>query len=100
MMDIWRIPLNSLWILGLAILLSVLNWAYWVAGIDKARLRTVLRRPRLWRIASLGLVLFCSGMTVAGHTWWERVLWAVLALVCLAQVFAGTQSWENLSDSR
>jgi len=80
MIDVWGVLANSLWILGLAILLAALSWAHWVANTKKVRLRAVLGRPWAQRVLTLGLILLCAGLAATGRTWWERALWALLAV--------------------
>jgi hypothetical protein len=90
MIDLWFVASNSLWILGLSILLAVLSWASWAASLSEdARgmpaFRAALARPGAQRAAWLGAALFCAGMAATGRGWWERVLWGALALIGLAR---------------
>lgn len=80
MIAVWGVLANSLWIVGLAVLLAALSWAHWVASTEKVRFRVVLGRLWARRMMGLGLVLFCAGLAATGRTWWERVLWALLAV--------------------
>jgi hypothetical protein len=86
--DIWGVIANSLWILGLAVLLAVLSWAHWVASTERGRLRAVLRRPRILQGLDLGLFLFCTGLAATGYTWWERILWGLLAAAWIFQIWS------------
>jgi len=85
MIDIWQVASNSLWILGLAVVLATLSWAYWAAQTAGERLRAVLGRPRVQRFVNLGLCLFCAGLAATAHAWWERGLWALLSAAWLVQ---------------
>ncbi len=85
MIDVWSVLTNSLWILGLAILLAVLSWAHWGASLEGVRFRTALGRPEARRVVDLGLVLFCAGLAASNRTWWERILWGLLGVVWLVQ---------------
>jgi len=82
--DVWGVIANSLWILGLAVLLAMLSWAHWVASTEGKRLRAVLGRPR----TDLGSSLFCAGLAATGRTWWERVLWGLLAAAWIFQIWS------------
>jgi hypothetical protein len=86
--DIWGVVTNSLWILGLAVLLAVLSWAHWVASTEEKRLRAVLGRPRIQQGLDLGLFLFCAGLAATGRTWWERTLWGLLAAAWVFQTWS------------
>ena len=79
MIDVWGVIANSLWILGLAVLLAALSWAHWVASSEGRHLRIVLGRPQTQRCLDLGLFLFCVGLVATSRAWWERILWGLLA---------------------
>lgn len=79
MIDVFSLAANALWILGLAVLLAVLSWARLAARSEQVRFRQVLARPPIQLGLDLGLLLFCAGLAATGRTWWERVLWSLLA---------------------
>lgn len=87
MIDVWGVIANSLWILGLAVLLAVLSWAHWVASAEGNRLRDELKRPQIQQVLDLGLFLFCAGLAATGRSWWERILWGLLAAVWVFQAW-------------
>ncbi len=88
MIDIWGVIANSLWILGLAVLLAVLSWARWIAHTEQSRLRIVLKQPSIQIALDVGLSLFCMGLAATGRTWWERVLWGLLAAAWVVQTWS------------
>lgn len=99
MIDVWGVVANSLWILGLAVLLAALSWANWAASVKKVRFRTALTRPGVQRALNLGLFLFCAGLAATGRAWWERVLWGLLAVAWVVQAWlAGRGKGELVSD--
>jgi len=85
--DLRLVAANGLWILGLAVVLAGLSWAYWIAGTAGVRFRTALRRRPTQRVLDLGLALFCAGLAATARTGWERALWAMLAVAWLLQVW-------------
>jgi hypothetical protein len=85
--DIWGVIANSLWVLGLAVLLATLSWARWVAGTEESRFSDRLKQPQTRQALNLGLFLFCAGLAMTGRAWWERVLWGLLAAAWLSQVW-------------
>jgi hypothetical protein len=85
--DVWGVIANSLWILGLAVLLAVLSRAHWIANAEGNRIRGELKRPRTQQALDLGLFLFCAGLAATGRTWWERILWGLLAAVWVFQAW-------------
>ena len=81
----WRlVGLSSLWILGLAVVLSALGFADYRAATEKERLRAILGQPAYRLATDGGLALFCLGLLGLSASWWERLIWAILALAFLA----------------
>lgn len=78
---------GGLVMVGLAVLLAELSWTHWAAGLRRQRWRDLLGRPAAQREAAVGLALFCAGMAMSQLSWWEHVLWAILALSFLAVLF-------------
>ena len=77
----WRmLAFSSLWIFGLALILTVLGFAYYHAQRRKRGLSAELRRYNHQVVINGALVLFCLGMLGSTSPWWERVLWLLLAL--------------------
>lgn len=87
MIDIRGVVANSLWILGLAVLLAVVSWARWIAQTEQSQLRIVLKRPSTQIALDVGLSFFCAGLAATGRTWWERILWGLLAAAWVVQVW-------------
>jgi O-antigen/teichoic acid export membrane protein len=98
--DTWGVLANSLWILGLAVLLAVLSWARWVASMEGNRLRVVLKRPHTQQALDVGLFLFCAGLAATGRTWWERVLWGLLSAAWVVQVWLARASARRRNPSK
>jgi len=87
----WRmIGFSSLWIVGLSIILSVLGFADYHAKMRKRRFREELRGVEYQRFINIGLALFCFGLLGSSSTWWEKLLWGLLAL---SFTFFAAQSW-------
>jgi len=80
MIDWWGVFRNSLWILGLSVILATLSYADWWAKEQKVRFRDAFSVPSFQGALSAGLALFCVGLSLCSGRWWERGLWAVFAL--------------------
>jgi hypothetical protein len=93
--DVWGVVANSLWVLGLAVLLATLSWANWAASVEKVRFRAVLGRPRSQQALDLGLFLFCAGLAATGRAWWERVLWGVVCAASARQLWVAWRAWKT-----
>ena len=94
MIDVWGVVANSLWVLGLSVLLAALSWSSWAASEEKVRFRAVLRRPGIQRVIDAGLLLFCAGLAATARTWWERILWGTLAVAW------GVNAWLARANAR
>jgi hypothetical protein len=73
------VAFGALWIIGLAVILSALGFAYYEAVEAGVRLRERWRLPGYQRALNAGLTLFCLGMIGSAEALWERVLWGLLA---------------------
>ncbi|HDN79462.1 MAG TPA: hypothetical protein ENG33_03215 [Chloroflexi bacterium] len=80
MIDWWGVFRNSLWILGLSIILATLSYADWWAKEQKQRFRDVIGLARFQGAISTGLAFFCAGLSLCSDRWWERGLWALFTL--------------------
>lgn len=87
MIDIWAVLANSLWILGMAVLLATFSWAYWMADTKGGRLRTMMGLPRIQQALNGGAFLFCAGLAATSRVWWERLLWGLLAVAWVVRVW-------------
>jgi len=65
MIDFLSLAANALWILGLALILAALSWAYWIAAQENVRFRVARALD--------------GGLAATARTGWEHVLWGVLA---------------------
>ena len=89
----WRmVAFASLWIVGLAILLTAISFAYYYAQIRGERLREELRRSGYQAAINGGLALFSTGMLGSANTWWERIVWGLLVIAFL---YYALTSWRG-----
>ena len=87
MIDWVSLGFNALWILGLGLVTAALSFANYLAGQQKWRFRQALEMPACRIMIGLGLVFFCMGWAGNVSAIWERLLWAVLALMCALQTW-------------
>ena len=84
MIDVWKVAANSLWILGLAIMLATFSYQQWLGPrtIGGAKKR-VFASEALRRAWTSGILLLCIGWgTGQAARWWEKALCALLAAAC------------------
>ncbi len=81
MIDWYFVGVNSLWILGCAVILAAVGYHHWLAEQTGRRLREVFRL-RSWHLPFwVGMLLVSLGFGLAREAgWWERVLWASLGV--------------------
>lgn len=96
MIDWWFVAVNGVWILGASVVLAAFSYHHWLAQETGRRLREVLRE-RSWQIAyPLGAMLFCVGWLLGvADRWWERGLWALLALSFAWRMISGIRRQET-----
>lgn len=84
-MNGWTIGFYTLAIAGLALALASWSYGDWANRVAGGA------RPTSWpyRGGLLGLLLFCLGVAGTSEGWVPRGLWALLALVALAQLARG-----------
>jgi hypothetical protein len=87
MIDWYLVGFGALWILGLGLVTASLSFAYYLASQQKQRFRQALEIPSCRIMISLGLVFFCLGLAGGVSAVWERLLWAVLALMFALQTW-------------
>jgi hypothetical protein len=80
MIDWQSLFLNSLWILGLAILLAGFSYYYWLATESERPLRTLLQGRSFQQFAWLGLALVAAGLAGTSQQLWERLIWIFFIL--------------------
>lgn len=88
MIDWLGLAASALWIIGSAIGLAVISYAYWEAQMRGEGLRGVLGHARMQAAINVAALLFCIGQLGSVSEPWERVLWGILAVAFGAQVFA------------
>jgi hypothetical protein len=87
MIDWYSVGFSALWILGLGLVTGGLSFANYLASQQKRRFRHRLEMPACRIMIGLGLVFFCVGLAGGVSAVWERLLWAVLALMFALQTW-------------
>ena len=91
-LDVPGIVANSLWIVGLAVLLATWSWASYEASTmnQKVTARLDTFPNTLWLDAGQGL--FAAGLLATEHRWWARIVWGGWLLWMIGQ---GVWHWRN-----
>lgn len=81
MIDWLNVFYNALWIFALALALAAISHASWQASENKTRLRKELAGYGVQLSLSAAGILFSAGLALTSEPAWQRILWAVLALL-------------------
>lgn len=92
MIDWWGVFSNGLWIAGLSLLLAALSHHDWLAHQHGRRLRDVLKGRSWEAIFFLSLTLVCLGLSTTSQSWWENLLWGILAA---SFIWQGVVVWRS-----
>jgi hypothetical protein len=87
MFDIWQIAAHALWILGLAVLLSVWSFGYYEGQQSGRPVLPLLAKPNYDLALTIGFVLFFAGLLGADGRIWTKIIWATLILATIALFF-------------
>ena len=87
MIDWYSVGFGALWIFGLGLEVAALSFANYLASQQKRRFRQELEMPACRIMIDLGLVFFCLGWTGSVSSTWERIVWAVLALIFAVRIW-------------
>jgi hypothetical protein len=87
MIDWYSVGFGALWILGLGLVTTALSFANYLVSQQKRRFKQALAMPSCRIMIDLGLVFFCLGWAGSVSVVWERLLWAVLALIFAVQAW-------------
>lgn len=85
--DWFSVLINSLWILGLAILLASFSYQYWAAAEAKRPLRTQLNTPAFLKTFWLSFAFIGAGLVGTSQAWWETGIWTFFTLLSLFYLF-------------
>jgi hypothetical protein len=77
---------NSLWILGLSLLLAAFSYNAWLAAENDRKLRMQLSRPGFIRWVWTAVLLISIGLLGVSQQLWEIILWAVMALISVVNI--------------
>ena len=86
---------NSLWIFALGLAFAVISYTRWETKIGKGRFRDLLNRSPRTILINLAGVLFCLGLALMDQSWWERLLWFILAILFGIRILIGSGAFRR-----
>jgi len=94
----WRlVGFASLWIIGLAIILTIFGVVHFYANAEYRRTVEILKRPIYQAVINAGLMLFCIGKSGGSDNWIKSILWILLAIGFAVHLFA---AWREIRQSK
>jgi mannose/fructose/N-acetylgalactosamine-specific phosphotransferase system component IIC len=87
MIDWQSVLFNSIWILGASLALAVLSITYFKAQSESESVRNTLSDSGLTLALKIAGIIFCLGIAMTSHSWWEITLWIILVIGFGYQIF-------------
>jgi len=100
MVDWASLAFNGLWVLGAAVVLAAFGFSCYAAERQAKPLRTRLSAPGFQLPLALGLSLISLGAALLVSHWRERLLWGLLCLASVGQLWAGRRRKERRKERR
>ena len=88
MIDWLGVATNGMWMLGLTGMLAALSYFEYFAKAHGQPVRQLLNARVFVQPFSWAAAVFCAGVAASGGSWWQRLIWAVLA------VLFGVRAWQ------
>ncbi|MCP4357244.1 MAG: hypothetical protein GY796_04405 [Chloroflexi bacterium] len=78
---------NSLWILGLAIILATISYTYWEAQERETSFRKLLGRPMFEIWFWISAFFITLGLAGTSKAVWETVVWIIFTLISAVNIY-------------
>lgn len=88
MTNLYSVVTNSIWIVGLAIILAAVSTHYWLAGMNNRPMAQELGSPPFQASFYLGLFMVSLGLAFTGQSWWQKIPAVALSLGCVAAMLS------------
>ena len=98
MVDWIYVVKNTLWVIGLSLVLATFSLALYTASDQHKKLNEVLKLIGYNNALYLGMILSSIGICALAGIWWERLVWGVLALTSIISLWIDIHKRNTLSD--
>ncbi len=85
MIDWYGVFANSLWIIGLSVLLAVWSMVYYESQRTGQLMRVVWDSLGYRWAITVGLLLFCGGLAATDDRLWAQLLWGLLGIAFIVE---------------
>ena len=93
MIDWFYVFANTLWILGLAVILASLSLTHWLANLQGQSFRRALTEPRVRLVNAVGFVMFTMALTLLVGPWWYKIGWIVVLALSIWEGYLAWRDW-------
>jgi len=100
MVDWASLAFNGLWVLGAAVILAAFGFSCYEAERQAEPLRTRLSAQGFQLPLAMGMFLISLGAALLASPWWERLLWGLLCLASIGQLWTGWRRTERRRTER
>jgi hypothetical protein len=87
MIDWIPVSFNALWITGLGLVTAGLSLANYLGSKRSFRFSQALKTPTCRIMVYLGIIVFCLGLAGSVSALWEKILWGLLAIIFIIQIW-------------
>lgn len=94
MIDWLLVFYHTIWMLGLALLLTAFSWTHWQTERAGKSLGQGLNEPAYRLASSAALLLLALGLALSVESPWLKIGWVTLLALALG---AGIAAWRNRS---
>lgn len=93
MIDWFALIFNSLWVLGLAVILAAASFHHWNASRHHTSLRTQFQQQSFAAWGWLGLTLIALGLAGTSQPLWQQLLWSAFAIINAIFAYQAWRAW-------
>lgn len=93
LIDVPRLLFNSMWVLGLSIVVAAASLRQFEAHYEGITFRQALQTPKFQFWLWLGLTLATIGFAGNADLLWEQLVWFTLSILNLVQIFFAYREW-------
>ena len=95
LIDVPRLLFNSLWVLGMSIIVAALSLRQFEAKVEGISFRAALQAYSFQLPLWIGLTLITIGFAGNAEALWEQMTWIVLTILNSIQLFFTYQGWQQ-----
>ena len=100
LIDVPRLLFNTLWVLGMSIIVAALSLRQFEAKTEGIRFREALQAYSFQMPLWIGLLLITIGFAGNANVLWERLTWLALTILNGVQLFIVFREYRSATDGQ